>query len=105
MVDPPEERKGDQKVAFHKLFAFADSLDVAAIILGTAGAIGNGLAPPLMAVVFGQLVNSFGATDTSHVVHEVSKVIILQFLFSSFLGFCFCISCNENLKFVFDHNW
>lgn len=73
----------EQKVAFYKLFGFADSLDVAAVIVGTAAAIGNGLAQPLMAFLFGHLVNSLGATDSSHVVHEVSKVILS--LFSSLL--------------------
>lgn len=81
-----EERKGDQKVAFYKLFAFADRLDVAAIVVGTAGAIGNGLAQPLMALLFGQLVNSFGGTDRSHVVHEVSKVTLSLLLLHQFLS-------------------
>lgn len=67
----------DQKVAFHKLFTFADRLDVVLMIVGTLSAIGNGLAQPLMTLIFGQLINSFGSSDRSNVVKEVSKVISL----------------------------
>ncbi|XP_057949997.1 ABC transporter B family member 9-like [Malania oleifera] len=74
-------KKGDvQKVPFYKLFAFADRLDVALMVVGTACGAANGLAQPLMTVIFGQLINSFGASDRSHVVHEVSKVAI-KFLY------------------------
>ena len=67
----------DQKVAFHKLFTFADRLDVVLMIVGTLSAIANGLAQPLMTLIFGQLINSFGASDRSNIVKEVSKVISL----------------------------
>ncbi|XP_019190190.1 PREDICTED: ABC transporter B family member 9-like [Ipomoea nil] len=65
-----------QKVPFYKLFTFADQLDVCLMIGGTLGAIGNGLAQPMMTVIFGQLINSFGTTDPSHAVHEVSKICV-----------------------------
>lgn len=64
----------DQKVQFYKLFSFADRLDVVLMIVGTIGAIANGLAQPLMTLIFGQLINSFGSSDQSNVVHDVSKV-------------------------------
>uniref|UniRef100_A0A6N2K579 ABC transmembrane type-1 domain-containing protein n=1 Tax=Salix viminalis TaxID=40686 RepID=A0A6N2K579_SALVM len=66
----------DQKVAFHKLFTFADRLDVVLMIIGTLSAIANGLSQPLMTLIFGQLINSFGASDRSNIVKEVSKMII-----------------------------
>ncbi|CAA3003403.1 ABC transporter B family member 9-like [Olea europaea subsp. europaea] len=66
--------KKDQKVPFYKLFAYSDRLDIALIIVGTISAIGNGLTQPLMTLIFGQIINSFGGTEPSHVVHEVSKV-------------------------------
>ncbi|XP_002519757.2 ABC transporter B family member 9 [Ricinus communis] len=65
---------GNQKVPIYKLFAFADRLDMVLMIVGTVSAIGNGLAQPLMTLLFGQLINSFGTTDPSNVVHEVSKL-------------------------------
>lgn len=63
-------------VPFLKLFAFADPLDYLLMIVGSIGAIGNGLAMPLMTLIFGALTNAFGSnqTDTTTLVHEVSKV-------------------------------
>lgn len=71
------KKKDDQKVPFYKLFSFADRLDVLLIIVGSISAVGNGLAQPIMTLIFGQLINSFAGTDQKHVVHEVSKVLFL----------------------------
>ncbi|CAA2957191.1 ABC transporter B family member 9-like [Olea europaea var. sylvestris] len=68
------KKKDDQKVPFYKLFSFADRLDVLLIIVGSISAVGNGLAQPIMTLIFGQLINSFAGTDQKHVVHEVSKI-------------------------------
>ncbi|KAK3037392.1 hypothetical protein RJ639_030154 [Escallonia herrerae] len=67
---------GDEKVPIYKLFAFADRLDVVLMIVGTLGAIGNGLTQPIMTVIFGQLINSFGTSNDSEVVDEISEVCI-----------------------------
>ncbi|KAJ0017257.1 hypothetical protein Pint_10095 [Pistacia integerrima] len=69
-----------QKVAFYKLFAFADKKDVVLMVVGTVGAIANGLSQPFMTLFFGQLINSFAATNTSNVIHEVSKIAV-KFLY------------------------
>ncbi|CAN6546199.1 unnamed protein product [Malus baccata var. baccata] len=69
-----------EEVAFFKLFWFADRLDVALMIVGTICAVGNGLSPPVMTLVFGNLINTFGSTDPGHIVPTVSKVS-LQFLY------------------------
>ncbi|KAJ6796241.1 putative ABC transporter B family member 21 [Iris pallida] len=64
-------------VPFYKLFAFADSSDRLLMVAGTIGAIGNGAALPLMTVLFGDLIQSFGGASNNHeVVHRVSKVCI-----------------------------
>lgn len=63
-------------VPYYKLFSFADSLDYLLIFVGTVGAIGNGMSLPLMTVIFGNLINSFGDfADTKELVHQVSKVV------------------------------
>ncbi|KAK2993902.1 hypothetical protein RJ640_012776 [Escallonia rubra] len=67
---------GDEKVPIYKLFAFADRLDIVLMIVGTLGAIGNGLTQPIMTVIFGQLINSFGTSNDSEVIHEISEVCI-----------------------------
>ncbi|KAL6991362.1 ABC-type xenobiotic transporter, partial [Sarracenia purpurea var. burkii] len=64
---------GDQKIAFYRLFSFADRLDIGLMIVGVTCAVANGMAQPLMTLIFGKLINSFGSSDPSSVVHEVSK--------------------------------
>lgn len=62
-------------VPFYKLFAFADSKDVLLMSIGTISAVGNGLSMPLMTILFGNLVNSFGQNQsTNQVVDVVSQV-------------------------------
>ncbi|KNA18930.1 hypothetical protein SOVF_066200 [Spinacia oleracea] len=74
-----EEEKNESstsnKVPFYKLFAFADSTDKALMIIGSIGAIANGVAMPLMAILLGDLVNAFGQNqNTREVIHVVSQV-------------------------------
>ncbi|GMH15734.1 hypothetical protein Nepgr_017575 [Nepenthes gracilis] len=84
-----------QKVPFYKLFAFADRLDVALMIVGTVAATANGVTQPIMTLILGQVINSFGSSDPEHVVHEVSKVS-LKFLFLAIYAGIVCflqVSC------------
>jgi len=63
-------------VPLYRLFSFADSFDCLLMFVGTVGAIANGISPPLMTLLFGNMINAFGGTKTSNeVVDEVSKVI------------------------------
>lgn len=75
-----DKSKGDEKtntVPFYKLFAFADSLDILLMIFGSIGALGNGVGMPIMTILFGDLVDSFGQNQsTDEVVDIVSEVII-----------------------------
>ncbi|KAL5979184.1 hypothetical protein ACLOJK_019082 [Asimina triloba] len=68
---------GVEKVPFYKLFAFADPLDVGFMLAGTVGAIANGLSLPLMTIFFGDLINSFGDSNKSNVVHQVSTAFLM----------------------------
>ncbi|XP_027368718.1 ABC transporter B family member 11-like [Abrus precatorius] len=62
-------------VPLYKLFSFADPLDHLLMLVGTVGAIGNGISVPLMTLIFGNMINAFGgSTNSNKVVHEVSKV-------------------------------
>ncbi|XP_010271025.1 PREDICTED: ABC transporter B family member 11-like isoform X2 [Nelumbo nucifera] len=76
--DPEKNKGGDEAtntVPYYKLFAFADSKDVVLMVIGTIGALGNGTSLPLMTVLFGELVDSFGQNaNNNNVVHVVSKV-------------------------------
>ncbi|KAL9141817.1 hypothetical protein ABFS82_14G129600 [Erythranthe guttata] len=67
-------------VPFYKLFSFADSVDKLLMIIGSIGALGNGLCMPLMAILFGELIDSFGQnqdpTQIKQIVSVVSKVAL-----------------------------
>lgn len=84
--DLKEEKKKTEKnkdedekiktVPFHKLFAFADSFDILLMILGTIGAVGNGLGFPIMTILFGDVIDVFGQNqNTSDVSDKIAKVI------------------------------
>ena len=75
--DEENKPKVEEKVTFYKLFNFADKLDVILMIIGFICAVANGLSQPLMTLIFGKLINTFGSTDPSHIVKEVSKVFII----------------------------
>lgn len=61
-------------VPFHRLFSFADSTDILLMVVGTVGAVGNGVGMPLMTIFFGQLIDSFGQNVQTNIVHVISKV-------------------------------
>ncbi|XP_075641814.1 ABC transporter B family member 21-like [Castanea sativa] len=71
-----EGEEKTQTVPLLKLFSFADSTDVALMIVGTVGAIANGLGMPLMTILFGEMINSFGNNQSSNtdIVSIISKV-------------------------------
>ncbi|PRQ45049.1 putative xenobiotic-transporting ATPase [Rosa chinensis] len=71
------DSNGDEKVEkipFSKLFSFADKTDVILMVVGTIGAIGNGSCMPLMTLLFGEMIDSFGSNQNSDIVSVVSKV-------------------------------
>ncbi|CAA6668876.1 unnamed protein product [Spirodela intermedia] len=79
--DHRKEDEGTKVVSFRKLFSFADSTDIVLMVLGTIGAMANGVSMPLMTLLFGNLTDSFGESpDIKDVVDRVSKVA-LQFVY------------------------
>jgi len=46
------------------------------MIVGTIGAVGSGLGMPLMTILFGELINTFGSNQNNNndIVHAISKV-------------------------------
>ncbi|MCD7451660.1 ATP-binding cassette sub- B member 9 [Datura stramonium] len=65
---------GVEKVPFYMIFAFADKSDVILMLLGTLGAIASGISKPLMSLVFGDLVDSYGNSNQSNILHKVSGI-------------------------------
>ncbi|XWS31898.1 hypothetical protein CRYUN_Cryun23aG0115300 [Craigia yunnanensis] len=79
-----ESSKGDEKtntVPFYKLFAFADSTDTLLMIIGTIGAVGNGLCMPLMTILFGDLIDTFGENQSNDKVVDVVSKVALKFVY------------------------
>ncbi|KAK9934093.1 hypothetical protein M0R45_021250 [Rubus argutus] len=72
-----KEDATNSTIPYYKLFSFADSMDYLLMSVGTVSAIGNGLCMPLMTVIMGEVINSFGETTSNKkVVGIVSKVAL-----------------------------
>jgi len=77
-----KQKEKPETVPFFKLFAFADSTDILLMVVGTIGAIGNGMGLPIMTLLFGQMIDTFGSNQqNANVVEAVSKVKHKKFLF------------------------
>ncbi|XP_054801842.1 ABC transporter B family member 21-like [Prosopis cineraria] len=90
-----QKRKVD-RVPFYRLFSFADSTDTLLMIVGTIGAIGNGMGLPLMTLLMGQMINAFGSNQQStDIAAKVSKVS-LKFVYLAVgcgVAACLQVSC------------
>jgi hypothetical protein len=73
-----------KKVSLFGMFQYADRLDVLLMVVGTVGAVANGMAEPLMTLLFGNVINSFGQSTTETILRSVRKV-----------GFAACASMNS----------
>ncbi|KAJ1687409.1 hypothetical protein LUZ63_018799 [Rhynchospora breviuscula] len=71
------KRKGDEgKVSMFKLFKFADSYDMALMVVGTIAALANGISQPMMTIIFGQTVDAFGGATSNDVLDRVNKTVL-----------------------------
>lgn len=68
--------KSKAVMSFWRLFQCADSFDYLLMILGTLGAIVNGLTLPVMLIIQGRLINTFGTlqNDPSQIYDGIKKV-------------------------------
>ncbi|PWZ08754.1 ABC transporter B family member 11 [Zea mays] len=74
-----EDKKGAapaKKVSLLGMFRYADRLDLLLIAVGTVGALTNGVADPLMTVLFGNAIDSFGDSTSQDIVRSVRKVVM-----------------------------
>lgn len=67
---------GTQGVPIYELLEYADILDIFLMTVGSICAMANGVSQPIMALLFGNVVDTFSTTDHSHMVHEVSQVCV-----------------------------
>lgn len=81
-VDKKEEGSGNgggdagKKVPFTGLFRYADGTDVLLMLLGTVGALANGVSQPVMTVIFGQVINAFGDATIDDVLNRVNQAVL-----------------------------
>ncbi|XP_050205105.1 ABC transporter B family member 11-like [Mercurialis annua] len=68
-------------VSYYKLFSFADSIDMLLMIAGTIGACGNGFSLPLMSLLLGRMVDSFGTNQSNQNIVDVISKVSLQFVY------------------------
>ncbi|CAI5469745.1 unnamed protein product [Closterium sp. Yama58-4] len=81
--------KGDSKegaeeagsVPYWQLFRYADKWDVALMVVGSAGAIAQGIALPMMALLFGDMMNAFGANTTMDAMLDQVAKASLNFIY------------------------
>lgn len=76
-----ETPRGNNTVPFYQLFRFADSLDQILMVVGSVGAVGNGLCMPLMTILFGELTDSFGQNQASDDIVSVVSKVSLKFVY------------------------
>ncbi|KAL6848608.1 hypothetical protein ACP4OV_021191 [Aristida adscensionis] len=83
------------KVPFHGLFRYANSTDVLLMLVGTVGALGSGMSWVIMTIIFGQLIDAFGATNADTILPSVSKAALNFTYLAIGTGFaCFLqVSC------------
>ncbi|CAO2178645.1 unnamed protein product [Urochloa humidicola] len=67
---------GEKRVSFTGLFRYADGTDVLLMLLGTVGALANGVSQPIMTVIFGQVINAFGGAAVDDVLSRVNKAVL-----------------------------
>ncbi|CAL4962977.1 unnamed protein product [Urochloa decumbens] len=65
-----------KKVSLLGMFRYADRLDVLLMVVGAVGAVADGVAEPLMTVLFGNVIDSFGDSTTENIMRKVSKVVL-----------------------------
>ncbi|KAL0758761.1 hypothetical protein Bca101_074911 [Brassica carinata] len=83
-------------VPFYKLFSFSDSTDVLLMIVGSIGAIGNGLGFPLMTLLFGDLIDTVGRNLFTNDIVELISKICLKFVYlglGTFVAAFLQVSC------------
>ncbi|OEL38177.1 ABC transporter B family member 11 [Dichanthelium oligosanthes] len=64
------------KVPFHELFKYADGTDAMVMLVGLVAALGNGMSMVMITVIFGQMVDAFGAATPDNVVPRVNKAAL-----------------------------
>ncbi|WCJ22613.1 ABC transporter B family member 11 [Euphorbia peplus] len=76
-----DQTSNSSSVPFKKLFSFANSFDIWLMIIGTVGAVANGITMPLMTIFLGDTVDAFGQNQNNSDVVRVVSQVSLKFVY------------------------
>ncbi|OCK85136.1 ABC transporter [Lepidopterella palustris CBS 459.81] len=97
---PKSTSKGSPFQAYFRLWSYASPLDVILRTIAAATALGSGTAEPLMAIIFGNLVNDFNTHEAGGVTPAEFRAAInrnaLYFVYL-FIGKFVCVYCAATL--------
>ncbi|KAK3165165.1 hypothetical protein QOZ80_1AG0029750 [Eleusine coracana subsp. coracana] len=74
--DKKDEEVAAKKVSLLGMFRYADRLDALLMVIGTVGSVANGMAEPIIALLFGNIINSFGQSTSENILRIVGKVVL-----------------------------
>lgn len=63
-----------KKLPLLGMFRYADRLDVLLMVVGTVGAVANGMVESFVTLLFGNVINSFGQSTAESILPSVTKV-------------------------------
>ncbi|RZC01969.1 ABC transporter B family member 1 isoform D [Glycine soja] len=91
-----QERKTNKKngsLGFRSIFMHADGKDLFLMVLGTIGAVGEGLATPLVLYISSRMMNNIGISsnmDGNTFIHNINKnAVAWLYLAGASFGVCF----------------
>lgn len=81
--DPGNLEGEGLRTSYWALFKYADALDVLLMMVGTLGAIANGMTLPAMLIIQSHLINTFGSlqSNPASISASISKVLQRTFFF------------------------
>ncbi|KAI3920951.1 hypothetical protein MKW98_027661 [Papaver atlanticum] len=69
--DNPKKKEVDS-VPYYKLFSYADRSDMLMMLIGTISSVASGLGMPVLMIMLGQVIDSFGSADKINEVNQVA---------------------------------
>ncbi|GAB2214361.1 hypothetical protein Droror1_Dr00018704 [Drosera rotundifolia] len=73
--------KSAGSIPFYKLFVYADLTDIVLMIIGSLGAAANGSCMPLMALLFGNMINAFGKNQGNNSIAGLVSKVSLEYVY------------------------
>ncbi|KAI3980190.1 hypothetical protein MKX01_033331 [Papaver californicum] len=67
-----EDAAAEASVPYYKLFSYADRYDMLMMLVGTISSIASGMGMPLLMIMLGQVIDSFGSPDKINAVNKVA---------------------------------